>query len=153
MGVNARIRATSHNQAHVDPPGGTATPPVQAVCLVDGSGNIIEVEDNGDGTGVLHVSVDEIIEPSASTVAVALTGADQVISATPLDYRGFTIYETAGAVATVLIKDGTTILDAITLKADGCDRAFYGDGGIETATGIAVDVVAGTVAGSVRTGS
>lgn len=91
------------------------------------------------------------------TRAVALTGSDQVVSANPGVYRGFTVVETGGAQpATVRIYDHAsaasgTLIGAANLAAGGsadiavdaqwCDKGIYVDlGG------------SGTVAGSVRVG-
>lgn len=73
-------------------------------------------------------------------------------------YFGFTVRETSGsAVATVRIWDNPsaasgTILDTIQLAAKESAREFYGPMGIEALTGIFIEVVAGTVEGSVRHG-
>jgi F0F1-type ATP synthase alpha subunit len=85
--------------------------------------------------------------------AVALTGSDQTVRTSAANYAGFSIRETAGATAVVVIYDNTsasgTVLEAISLAANESAREFY-PGGIWANTGIFVDVVSGAVAGSVR---
>lgn len=90
--------------------------------------------------------------------ATALTGADQVVSAGPALYGGFTIRETSGSAgAVVRVFDNAsaaagTVLDEIALTAGESAREYYGGGGIFAAAGIFVNVVSGTVSGSVRVG-
>ena len=71
-------------------------------------------------------------------------------------YRGFSLRETAGAVATVRIYDNTaasgTLLDTISFAANESAREWYGNGGLAFATGLHIDVVSGTVEGSIRIG-
>ena len=87
--------------------------------------------------------------------AVALTGSDQVISATSKHYRGFSIMETTGnAPAVVRIYDNSsaasgTVLEQISLLPGESAREWY-DSGVLTGNGVYVDVVSGSVAGSVR---
>lgn len=89
--------------------------------------------------------------------ATALTGLDQVVSANPSLYYGFSIRETSGsASALVRIFDHAsaasgTVLDEIALAAGESAREFY-NGGIRAVNGLYVDVVSGAVAGSVRSG-
>lgn len=89
--------------------------------------------------------------------AVALTGSDQVVSATRTAYRGFCIRETSGsASALVRIYDNAsaasgTVIDEISLVAGESTREWY-ESGIWTSNGVYVDVVSGAVAGSVRVG-
>lgn len=90
------------------------------------------------------------------TTAVALSGSDQAVSARPAIYRGFTIRETAGSTAVVRIFDNAsaatgTVLEEISLAANESAREFYAHG-IAAAAGVYVDVVSGTVVGSVRIG-
>jgi hypothetical protein len=91
------------------------------------------------------------------TLPVALTGSDQAVRASSAYYRGFTIRETTGgATAVVRIYDNAsaasgTILDEISLVAGESAREFY-PGGIWATNGVYVDVVSGTVTGSVRVG-
>ncbi|MFI6162246.1 hypothetical protein ACIA59_20170 [Micromonospora haikouensis] len=86
---------------------------------------------------------------------VALTGAGQVIAAGPAVYRGYSI--SASDAATVRIWDhpsaaSGTLLDTIALAAGESAGAWYGDGGLRAARGVYVEVVTGTVEGSVRIG-
>lgn len=92
-------------------------------------------------------------------ISTALTGSDQTVITAgggPGRYYGFTIRETAGLEATVRIYDGTsaagTLLDSVQLIADESAREWYGPQGVQYQNGIYVDVVAGTVEGSVRHG-
>lgn len=158
MTVNTRIVPSATGVGAIVNPGVAGTPAVQAVALVDGSGNLLKATDNGDGTATLASSVSVAVEPAATTASVALTGADMVIAATAKDYRGFTIRETAGATAVVVLYDHAstasgTILEAIALAPNESAREYYGDGGVKTTNGIYCDVVSGAVAGSVRTGA
>lgn len=92
---------------------------------------------------------------SYRTKATALTGADQAVLSAAGEYRGFAIRETAGSTAVVRIYDNTaasgTLLDTISLAASESLSALYSPG-IAASTGIYVDVVSGTVEGSIRTG-
>jgi hypothetical protein len=89
--------------------------------------------------------------------AIALTGSDQAVSATRVYYRGFTIRETSGsAAAVVVIYDHAsaasgTVLEQITLNPSESTREWY-ETGIWASNGVYVDVVSGAVAGSVRVG-
>jgi hypothetical protein len=88
--------------------------------------------------------------------AVALTGSDQAIAAAPASYLGFTIRETAGAAAVVRIFDNAsaatgTVLEEISLNPGESARELY-TAAIFVGAGIYVDVVSGSVSGSVRVG-
>lgn len=87
--------------------------------------------------------------------AVALTGSDQAVLATRGIYKGFTVRETAGATATLVVYDNAsaasgTIIEQIALAANESARELYPNG-VWCDNGIYVDVT-GTVAGSVRVG-
>ncbi|GAA4626624.1 hypothetical protein GCM10023196_035610 [Actinoallomurus vinaceus] len=91
-----------------------------------------------------------------ATGAVALTGSNQAVSATPAFYAGFSIRETAGSTAVVRIWDNPsaasgTVLEEIGFAANESAREYY-PGGVWATKGIYVQVVSGTVAGSVRIG-
>jgi hypothetical protein len=91
---------------------------------------------------------------SAPAVSVPLTGTDQVVRDVPAYYVGFTIRETAGATAVVRIFDHAsaatgTVLEEISLTANQSAREYY-PSGLRAALGVYVDVVSGSVAGSVR---
>lgn len=93
---------------------------------------------------------------SGNTSSVALTGSDQVISSIPLIYMGFTIRETGSAAAIVRIWDspnstvtGDVLLDTISLVADESAREYYPEG-LRAGKGVWIDVVSGTVEGSIR---
>jgi len=95
------------------------------------------------------------LKVAGTILPVALTGSDQVVSASGSVYKGFAIRETAGAAAVVLVYDHAsaasgTLLDTISLAANESAREFYSEG-IMALLGIYVDVVSGAVAGSVRT--
>ncbi|MGO1049786.1 hypothetical protein [Crossiella sp. CA198] len=70
-------------------------------------------------------------------------------------YKGVSVRETAGAVASVRIFDGTTaagtLLAVISLPANGSFAENLPDG-VRATTGIYFSVVAGAVEGSVRVG-
>jgi hypothetical protein len=93
---------------------------------------------------------------SPTTKAVALTGSDQAVRAATADYRGFAVRETAGSTAVIRIYDDPdsangTLLDTIALTANESMAAYYSPG-IAATTGIYVDIVSGTVEGSIRVG-
>lgn len=83
--------------------------------------------------------------PLAAGAAIAGQGA----------FRGFTVRETAGAAAVVVIHDGASatgaVLGAITLPAAG-SQTVMDDEGVWYTTGVFVEVVSGTVSGSVFVG-
>jgi hypothetical protein len=84
---------------------------------------------------------------------VALTGADQAVATSRTTYRGITVRETAGAVATVRVFDNAsaatgTLLDSIALAA-GASLSLLYVGGLSARNGVYVDVT-GAVEGSVR---
>jgi hypothetical protein len=86
--------------------------------------------------------------------AYAFSGSDGAVRSTRSIYCGFSLRETAGTTATVLVYDGTgasgTLLDSVSLAANESRAEFY-PGGIIADTGIYIDVT-GTVAGSFRVG-
>ncbi|MFG3709209.1 hypothetical protein ACGF7U_31385 [Micromonospora sp. NPDC047670] len=86
---------------------------------------------------------------------VALTGAGQVIAAGPAVYRGYSISATAAATVRIWDHDSAasgTLLDTVAVPAGASVSAWYGDGGLRAARGVYVEVVSGTVEGSVRIG-
>lgn len=88
--------------------------------------------------------------------SVNLTGSNQSVITRPVRYCGFSIRETAGSTALVRIFDHATaasgtVLDEVALAAGESAREFYGSDGAPMAqAGIYVQVVSGSVAGSVR---
>jgi hypothetical protein len=93
---------------------------------------------------------------AARATAIALTGSDQVIRATHGLYRGICLRETASATAAVRVYDNAsaasgTLLDVVALAANGSASLMH-EPGIQVANGIYVDIVSGTVEGSVRVG-
>lgn len=93
---------------------------------------------------------------SAVSGVIALTGADQVVSAAACEYMGFTVRETAGARAVVRIYDNASagsgkLLDTVSLLPNESAREYYPEP-IFARSGVYVDVVSGAVEGSVRLG-
>lgn len=88
--------------------------------------------------------------------AVALTGSDQGITLnTRARYKGFAIRETGGATAVVRIYDNTaasgTLIDTISLTSGESRSEFlHGEGIALQTTGLYVDIVSGSVEGSIR---
>ncbi len=92
---------------------------------------------------------------------ITLTGVDQQIATigvtgTPfVSYRGVTVRETTG-VSTALLRiwDGTSatgrVLDEISLAANESTREDYGDPCPTARIGVFVQVVSGTIVGSIR---
>lgn len=84
------------------------------------------------------------------------TGASGALALVPapfIYYRGFRLRETAGAIATLVIWDNAsaasgTVLDEIQFSAAESVRETYGPPQIAK-NGIYIQVVAGTVAGSI----
>lgn len=82
------------------------------------------------------------------------TGSNQLIRTGRGTYGGYTIRETAGATAVVRIWDNTsasgTLLETFALAANGSAAQEY-NWGVAAQTGIYVEIVSGTVEGSIRT--
>jgi hypothetical protein len=155
VAANTRIKPTASGA--IVHSGVAGAPDVLAVALTDGAGNLLKSTDNGDGTATLSSTVSVSVEPAADTVSVGFN-ATAAIAVTAKDYRGFTIRETAGAAAVVRIWDNDdaasgTVLDEIGLAPLESAREYYPDGGVKTTVGIYLQVVSGTVVGSVRTGA
>lgn len=88
--------------------------------------------------------------------AVALTGSDQVVSATPSHLMGVTVRETAGSTAAVRVYDNAsaasgTILAVVALTANASQTIDFAVP-VRAIAGLYVDIVSGTVEGSVRHG-
>lgn len=88
-------------------------------------------------------------------LTVKLTGGNQQIATGVATYRGFSISETSGtASARIRIFEGNStagpILDEITLAANESAREYYADNNFSVGSGIYVQVVSGSVSGSVR---
>jgi hypothetical protein len=88
--------------------------------------------------------------------SITLTGSNQAARSSASVYVGFTIRETAGAVAVVRIWDNAsaasgTVLEQISLAANESRSECYARG-VWAELGVYVEVVSGTVAGSVRIG-
>ncbi|MEV6798536.1 hypothetical protein AB0M91_09330 [Micromonospora rifamycinica] len=85
--------------------------------------------------------------------ALALTGTNQTAATGPAVYCGYALL--ADTAAVVRIWDGTsatgTLLDVVALADDASANAWY-TGGLRAAQGVFVEVVSGTVSGSVRIG-
>lgn len=91
--------------------------------------------------------------------SIALTGAGQLVRTGPTEYRGFAIRESAGAPAAAVIRiyDGISaagvLLETISLAASESAREWYGGSQpLLAGNGIYVDIISGTVEGSVRIG-
>lgn len=86
---------------------------------------------------------------------VALSGSSQAILGAAGLYHGFSVEETAGATARIRVYDNTsaagTRVETITLSPNESAREYYGTG-IAVTNGVYVEIVSGTVAGSVRVG-
>lgn len=86
--------------------------------------------------------------------AEPLTGADQVVATGRAVYCGYTVHATDAARVRVWDDPAAatgTLLDELALGAGESATAFY-PGGIWAAKGLFVDVVSGTVTGSLRVG-
>lgn len=75
---------------------------------------------------------------------------------TSVSYFGFSLRETAGAIAVVRIRSGGTItgtmLDTIAFAANESKNEWCGPQGISAPGGLYFEIVSGAVAGSVRVG-
>lgn len=92
-----------------------------------------------------------------AAASTALTGANQAVLAGPGTYRGVCVRETAAAPAVLRIYDNATaasgtLLDVVALAANGSASLFYPGGGLRASNGVYVQIVSGTVEGSVRIG-
>jgi len=133
---------------HAEP--GVDTPPVHAVAITDGQGNVLTATPTGTGTATLTTTA-----TPTPAIPVTLTGtppASQVINATPTTYRGFALRETTGTTgAVVVIWDNATtttgpVLDQVSLAPGESAREDYA----RTATaGIYAQIVSGTIAGTI----
>lgn len=88
--------------------------------------------------------------------AVPLTGSDQIVAnGGPAVYYGIVVRETAAAVASLRVYDGTSaagvLIDSIALLASE-DQSNALTKGIWCANGLFVDILAGTIEGSIRVG-
>lgn len=93
---------------------------------------------------------------SPHAIPAAIPAGTGVLVGRPTRYKGITIRETAGAVATVRLYDNPTtnagtLLATIALAANQSLNMYLPDGGI-AATGIYYEKVAGTVEGTVYLG-
>lgn len=89
---------------------------------------------------------------AAAAVTPVTVGGVSALLTGPCIYRGFSLRETAGASATVRLRDGSAtgqILDVVSLQANESARELY-DGGEVATVGIFYELVAGTVEGVVR---
>jgi hypothetical protein len=86
---------------------------------------------------------------------VALTASDQLVFTGQTTYWGICVRETAGAVAQVRVYDNTsatgTLVDVVALAANGSITIMHPHG-LRCFIGVYVDIVAGTVEGSIRMG-
>lgn len=92
----------------------------------------------------------------ANIGAFPISGSSQAVTTRDCGYFGFALRETAGAAAVVRIRDGGVItgdiLDTVSLLANESAREWYGPQGIKGRSGLYVEIVSGTVEGSVRYG-
>lgn len=138
---------------------GTAGAAAADVLTVQGVASMTAIKVDGSGVTQPVSGTVTMTATAATTVSTTLTGsppASQVIAATAKDYRGFTLRETAGSTAVVVLWDNAsaasgTILEEITLAANESAREYYTAGGVKTLNGIFCQIVSGQVAGSVRT--
>jgi hypothetical protein len=84
-----------------------------------------------------------------------ISGSSQALISAACTYRGFSLRETAGTTAVVVLWDNASaasgpVLEEISLAANESSREYY-DPGIQAVKGVYVQIVSGTVAGSVRT--
>lgn len=89
------------------------------------------------------------------TALTATSGTSQDISEVPCTYHGISLCETGGAVAHVRVYDNQdadsgTLLTSIKLASGESAEVWY-ERGKRAADGLRVDVVSGTVEGSVST--
>lgn len=90
-----------------------------------------------------------------SVLPTALTGSNQAIKTQTGTYYGFSVHETTGTgTALIRIYDNAsaasgTILDVIALAAGESAREFYPTG-LRYLSGVYVNVVSGSIEGSVR---
>lgn len=91
----------------------------------------------------------------AVAIPTAGTTADEAVTASQGFLMGFSLRESAAsaAVATALIRDGTTATDPIVvvleLNGDQSATMWFGPDGIRINSGIYLDRVAGTITGAV----
>lgn len=107
----------------------------------------------------IHDKAGEVVTPLHNLVASVDTNAavaadvePAVAAATGLRLIGYTCRESAGtpAVAAFNIVNGATVSGGTVvavqeLAANGSDKVFFGDAGIDCSSGISIDIVAGTV--------
>jgi hypothetical protein len=92
----------------------------------------------------------------APVTSIAVSG-DGAVHTTHGTYRGFTLRETSGGAAAVVVlydhasAASGTIIEQISLAQGESARELYPDG-VRVSNGIYVDVVSGAVAGSIRIG-
>jgi hypothetical protein len=92
----------------------------------------------------------------SSVRTVALTGADQAAAPRPCIFRGVVVRETAGAVASLRIFDNAstaagTVVAAVSLVANEAKDVAL-PFGVWAEAGLFVDIISGTIEGSVRVG-
>lgn len=88
--------------------------------------------------------------------SIAIPGVSGAVRTEQSVYRGFTVRETAGSTALVRLFDHAsaasgTVLEEIALAANETARECY-SGGVWAVLGIYVQIVSGSVSGSVRIG-
>jgi hypothetical protein len=95
------------------------------------------------------------INVAATTTQVASTSSDGAVVGAAAGQRlvGYSFRENAGAIASFVLRNGTAAgdpaLDYVTLAAGESVREWYGPDGKIAAAGIYLDIISGTVIGSV----
>lgn len=93
----------------------------------------------------------------ARYVAVAGAAGRVLASNAPGRLLGWSFHETAGAIATVLLRDsrdpGGEVVAFLDLPAGGSDTVWLGPAGVSLTEGLYVDVFAGDVQGTVYLGT
>lgn len=94
----------------------------------------------------------------ANIGAFPISGSSQAVVAASatrdVGYFGFSLRETAGSAAVVRIRAAGVItgdiLDTVSLLGNESAREWYGPQGIKSRAGLYVEIVSGTVEGSIR---
>ena len=85
-----------------------------------------------------------------TTIAAATTDEAGIAAAANMRLMGYSIKETAGAVATLLLRHGDAASDEIfaaeNFAAAGCTLRWFGPGGIPVPDGVFIERLTGTTA-------
>lgn len=119
MAVSSRIvRSNAAATAAVTPPANTDTPPVPAVVLVDGAGNLLAATDNGDGTATLNSSA------SLSVSSLAINDGTTTSRKATVSAGGALLVDTQAIAATRT--SATTMQSAATGNGNGTSLNVQG---------------------------